>query len=377
MKWEQVELGDTATFVNGFPFRPTDWSTTGKEIIRIQNLTKSNGLEANRYDGTIHERYLVKKGDLLISWSGTLGIYEWNGDEAWLNQHIFKVVFDKAEVNKKYFKFLIQSKLHELEQQVHGATMKHITKGKFDALQVPLPPLRIQEQIADTLDKADALRRKDQELLQKYDELAQAFFYDMFGDPVRNEKGWEVKTLNEVCNKVTDGTHDTPERLTSGVPFITGKHIKPGFIDYLNCDFVDEQTHAEIYRRCNPEKGDVLYTNIGVNFGTAALNSVDYEFSMKNVALLKPDANIIVGEYLQFLLNDNRFKSRILSELGVGGAQQFLSLKQIRGLKVLVPDLDLQERFSLLITNLANVRSRVDTLKTVELFKNISSINFS
>lgn len=195
--WEQVPLGDTATFVNGYPFKPSEWTDSGREIIRIQNLTKSGG-DSNRFNGNIPERYRVRKGDLLISWSATLGIYEWAGEDAWLNQHIFKVVFDKKKIHKNYFKHMISAKLHELERQVHGATMKHITKGKFDSTLVPLPPLHIQQQIADTLDKADALRCKDQILLQKYDDLAQAIFYEMFGDPVKNEQGWEVIELNDL-----------------------------------------------------------------------------------------------------------------------------------------------------------------------------------
>jgi len=122
MKWDQIKLGDAATFINGYPFKPTDWTENGREIIRIQNLTKSTDIKANRFDGKIAERYLVKKGNLLISWSGTLGVYEWDGEDAWLNQHIFKVVLDKKEINKKYFKYLIQSKISELERQVHGAS---------------------------------------------------------------------------------------------------------------------------------------------------------------------------------------------------------------------------------------------------------------
>jgi len=351
MSWDIVKLGDIATFVNGYPFKPTDWSNSGKEIIRIQNLTKSSG-ESNFFEGTIPEKYKVTKGDVLISWSATLDIFKWDGDDAWLNQHIFKVVFDKREIDKRFFNFLIQHVLDDLKKQVHGATMKHITKGKFDNTPVPLPPLSTQKRIAEILDTADALRRKDQELLRKYDELAQAIFIDMFGDPVRNEKGWEVKKLGDICTKITDGTHDTPERLTSGVKFITGKHIRPYTIDYKNSDYVTEEIHKEIYRRCNPEIGDILYTNIGVNYATAAMNTVEYEFSMKNVALLKYNRKIITGRFLEYLLNNEFFKDKLKKLTGIGGAQQFLSLAQIKDINILVPSKSLQNKFDIIIDGL-------------------------
>src|SRR5699024_125595 len=114
---------------------------------------------------------------------------------------------------------------------------------------------------------------------------------------------WDELKMVEICSKVTDGTHDTPERLANGIKFITGKHIRPYKIDYNNSDYVTNQVHQEIYKRCNPEKNDVLYTNIGVNLGTAALNTVDYEFSMKNVALLKPIKSKVIGRYLEYFLN--------------------------------------------------------------------------
>ena len=102
MKWSNIRLGDVATFVNGYPFKPTEWEEKGLDIIRIQNLTRS-GSECNYYSGVLPDKYKVVKGDILISWSATLDIFVWDGREAWLNQHIFKVVFDKIEIDRNYF----------------------------------------------------------------------------------------------------------------------------------------------------------------------------------------------------------------------------------------------------------------------------------
>src|SRR5690606_35316717 len=103
MIWKNLKLGDSATFVNGYAFKPTQWSDNGSEIIRIANITGSN-TKVNYFEGEIHEKYKVSKGDILISWSATLGIFEWDKEPGWLNQHIFKVVFDKEKFDKRFFK---------------------------------------------------------------------------------------------------------------------------------------------------------------------------------------------------------------------------------------------------------------------------------
>jgi type I restriction enzyme S subunit len=247
-----------------------------------------------------------------------------------------------------YLKYTLNSTdiRNTIARQKTGTTRERITRKKLGDLQIPLPPLETQQKIASILDAADTLRQKDKALVAKYDELTQSLFLDMFGDPVSNPKGWEKNDLKEVCTKITDGTHDTPKRLLSGIKFITGKHIRPFEIDYLNSDYVTEEVHKEIYRRCNPEFGDILYTNIGVNFATAAMNTVDYEFSMKNVALIKYKRDVLNGRFLESILNDEFFKDRLKMAFGIGGAQQFLSLSNIKSIKVLCPPLALQNQFA-------------------------------
>lgn len=145
----------------------------------------------------------------------------------------------------------------------------------------------------------------------------------------------KTQLLSDVCTKITDGTHDTPIPLDNGVPYITALHVKDGYIDFDNCYYVDDTTHKIIYKRCNPEKGDVLLVNIGAGTATAALVKVEYEFSMKNVALLKPDRSQVVGEYLELYLLAQ--KERLFHQLTSGGAQIFFSLKQIGNLRIVLP----------------------------------------
>ena len=101
MNIKYLKLGEIATYINGYAFKPEDWDNKGRPIIRIQNLTNSSN-EINYFSRDIDEKYIVNKGDILISWSASIGIYEWTKEAAVLNQYIFKVVFNKVDINKKY-----------------------------------------------------------------------------------------------------------------------------------------------------------------------------------------------------------------------------------------------------------------------------------
>lgn len=113
------------------------------------------------------------------------------------------------------------------------------------------------------------------------------------------EREWTQKQLLEVSTKITDGTHDTPKPITEGIPYLTAIHIKDGSIDYENCYFLPKEIHGAIYKRCNPEKDDLLIVNIGAGTANCAINTVDYEFSLKNVALVKPNKTAIDPNYLE------------------------------------------------------------------------------
>ncbi|COE91147.1 type I restriction-modification system%2C S subunit [Streptococcus pneumoniae] len=194
---KKVKLGQVATFINGYAFKPQDWSSEGKEIIRIQNLTKtSKGI--NYYSGTIDKKYIVEAGDILISWSGTLGVFQWCGRSAVLNQHIFKVVFDKIDIDKSYFKYVVEKGLQDAVKHTQGSTMKHLTKKYFDNIMVSYTNLREQQRIASELDLLSKLILRRQEQLEELNLLVKSRFNEMFGDVILNEKEWKVSKWNEI-----------------------------------------------------------------------------------------------------------------------------------------------------------------------------------
>ncbi len=159
---------------------------------------------------------------------------------------------------------------------------------------------------------------------------------------------WENEVVGNISNKVTDGTHDTPKPSSTGVPYITAIHVKDGVIDFDRCYYLPIEEHKKIYSRCNPEKNDILMVNIGAGTATTALINIDYEFSLKNVALIKPNK---LKSSSKFLAQSLRYKSeRLHHQLTSGGAQPFLSLKEIKRIKLNLPAKPEQTKIAAFLT---------------------------
>ncbi|MER8482504.1 restriction endonuclease subunit S [Mesorhizobium sp. M1322] len=157
-------------------------------------------------------------------------------------------------------------------------------------------------------------------------------------------EGWRTANARQICSKVTDGTHDTPIPVDSGVPYITAIHVKDGRIRFDDCLFLTEDDHREIYRRCNPQFGDLVVVNIGAGIGQCAAVNVTFEFSMKNVALLKPNPEQIdPGFFFQAFRSE---ESRIGHEARSGGAQPFISLRHLGQLRFLIPTMAEQKKIA-------------------------------
>lgn len=153
--WRASQVKYLGRYINGYAFKPEDWSHEGKPILRIQNLSNPNA-SLNRYQGVLPEAYIVRNGDILISWSASLGVFQWTGEDAWLNQHIFKVDIHKSLVRPDYFRWLASWFIYEMAHKAHGSTMQHLTWDAFGSFPVLLPSLEEQRKIANYLDSETA-----------------------------------------------------------------------------------------------------------------------------------------------------------------------------------------------------------------------------
>ena len=150
--WEISKVKYIGKYINGYAFKPSDWTSQGKPIIRIQDLTGTNSGEMNYYDGEIKPIYNITKGDILISWAATLSAYIWDSEDAWLNQHIFKAI-PYSTIDKNFFYHLMRiSMFYMNNDNKHGIMMEHVTASVFDNFNIALPPLVEQKAIAAWLD---------------------------------------------------------------------------------------------------------------------------------------------------------------------------------------------------------------------------------
>lgn len=335
-----ARLGDIATYINGCAFKPSDWSEDGLEIIRIQNLT-GNAYEVNRYNGDYNPKYEINNGDVLISWSASLGVYIWQRGKALLNQHIFKVVFDKVEVDKHYFVHQVSMLLAKYASIAHGSTMKHLTKPVFDNLPFDLPPLPEQQYIAAVLDKISSVIEMRRRQLEKFDELVKSRFVEMF----ENDSKYDQKSVREICSIITDGTHQPPIFVSDGIPFLFVSNVVTNAITYNTDKYISQETYDNLIKRTPIEVGDVLLSTVG-SYGHPAVVRDERKFLFqRHIAYLKPKHNLINSDYLHASILSDKVQRQIEQKVK-GIAQKTLNLSEIKDLRLTIPPLHLQQKFA-------------------------------
>lgn len=372
---EYKRLGDIATYINGYAFKPEQWSNKGKPIIRIQNLNNKDA-EYNYFDGEIDEKYLIKKGDVLISWSASIGIYEWDLEDAYLNQHIFKVVFEKEEIDKKYFKFMVDIALNKAVKYMHGSTMKHITKKYFDNILVPVPSLDKQKKIAEVLDKAQFLIDKKKEQIGLLDELVKSRFVEMFGDINKNNKIWDVKILSELIDVIGGYAFKSTEFVGKGIPVLKIGNINAGYFKNTNLMFWNEEEKLERYLI---RPGDLVISLTGTvgkdDYGNVCIMGKDYDkyyLNQRNAKLDIRDENILSKLYLTYALKVPEIKKR-LTGISRGVRQANISNKDIQNLELPIPPIELQNEFAEFVTKTDSIRSKMEASLS-ELEDNFNSL---
>jgi type I restriction enzyme S subunit len=381
-------------FLNDIIEKPItgEWGDEGNsvKVLRTTNFTNEGRLDFSKVvlrdieKKKVDSKRLIK-GDIIIEKSG--------GSPT---QPVGRVVYFEAEGT--YLTNNFTAVLRPIKEQVYPKYLHYIlfTNHKFgftsayqnkttgiinlqlskyvDGLQIPLPPLSVQQKIAAILDAADELRQKDKALVAKYDELTQALFLDMFGDPVSNPKGWEIMYLEDVSDEIVDCPHSTPpyiDKITE-FPCIRTTELKNGNIDWSKMKYLDENSYLNRVKRLVPEAGDIVYGREGT-FGEAAIIPPNCKMSLgQRVMLFRPNKEIVTSTFLHSIVRSKSVYNQAL-KVNIGATVGHVNVKDVKKFRLIVPSLVLQNQFGEGVKAIEEQKSiaQKSALKSEELFNSL------
>lgn len=366
--WKWVRLGSIAEIVRGGSPRPIKSFLTAEDN-GVNWIKIGDGERYGKYISSTAQKIIpagmsksrfVHSGTLLLSNSMSFGrpyILKIDGciHDGWL------AIFDYEDVfNQNYLYYLLCSPLlyNQFVSKAAGAVVQNLNKDKVKASLVPLPPLSEQERIVARIEslfaKLDAAKEKVQSVLDAHEARKAALLHDAFAGKLtakwRTEHGvasnsWYTDTLKNLCEKITDGTHHSPPNSDKGdYMYVTAKNIKETGINLENITYVSSAVHEEIYKRCDVQKGDVLYIKDGATTGIATVNTLDEPFSLlSSVAVLRPHEERLLSGYLKHLLNSSEQKSKMLNNMS-GNAITRLTLSKLKATSIRVCSLSEQRQ---------------------------------
>ncbi len=286
------------------------------------------------------------KGTVILSSRAPIGKVAIAGKEMYCNQG-FKNLICSDKVLPEYLYWFLRGNTAYLNSLGRGATFKEISKGIVAEIEINLPDKKEQQLSVDTLKKVwDVIVVRRQEL-EQLDLLIKARFVEMFGSIYDNKFGYNVRTLQDVCEPIKDGTHQTPTYIDdsiNGFKFLSSKDVTTGKIDWNHLKYIPEELHNKLYKRISPRKGDILLAKNGTT-GVAAIVDKDEVFDIYvSLALIRP-LDIVVSEYLCSAINSTETKKQFDGSLkGIGVPN--LHLGEIKKTQIIVPPIELQNQFA-------------------------------
>lgn len=298
--WHERRLIDLAHYLNGYAFKPDDWSVDGTRIIRIEQLNNPEG-QYDHYCGWFPEANAIDDGDLIFSWSATLKVAIWRHGKGVLNQHLFRVV-PKNGFDKKFIFYVLDFNMDALGGGSHGSTMKHIKRGELERYTVGVPILPEQERIAEILSTVDEAIEHTEALIAKMQQVKTGLMHDLFTRgitpggqlrPTREEapelykesplgwipKSWDVEKLGQILSHHGGYLQTGPfgsqlhanEYQSEGVPVVMPQDINDGRISDLNIARISEDRAVELLRH-RMRRGDIVIARRGELSRAAAIS---------------------------------------------------------------------------------------------------------
>ena len=366
--WTYKKLGEVCKIQYGFAFDSSCFCEDNKypQLIRIRDVVR--GYSETYYNGTIPEEYYVNQGEYLIGMDGEFNIAPWKSEKALLNQRVCKISSSDDTTLERYIYYQMQIILKHIEDETPYVTVKHLSAKRLNSVELPIPPLSEQQSIVAELDKINELISLKKAQLKDLDALAQSIFYDMFGDPIENEKGWEVKKLKDIVTddcSISYGIVQPGDGVDNGVPVVRPVDMTHTFVKRSGL----KQTTKEIsdsYKRTILKGNEILMCVRGTT-GLVALATEDIK-----------DCNVTRG-VTPIECNADNSRLYIYHLLLTAGIQQYIAnytkgiaLKQInmqdvREIPLIIPPLSLQQEFAKRIELIELQKAQIcSTIKDLE-----------
>ena len=280
--------------------------------------------------------------------------------------HVLRPDTDKITREWLYYLTTWKTFRKEAERNMTGsAGQKRVPKTFLENYVVNLPDIDTQKSENKILRKVDDLISLCKQQLAKLDELVKARFVEMFGDISNSRK----VPMQDVCKIITDGTHQPPKFVLSGIPFLFVSNIVTNEIHYDAEKFISEETYNELIKRTPIEVGDVLLSTVG-SYGHPAVVKENKPFCFqRHIAYLKPNNSEVNSEYLRCAILSTDLQRQI-DESVKGIAQKTLNLSEIRKLRLPLPSLSLQNQFAAFVERIDRQKQTVQqSLEKLELMK--------
>ncbi len=273
--WVTAKLKDVAKVVTGKTPQTSNSEYYGGDIPFVSPADLNEGIlsETKTYltSSGADQVYRVPKNTVLVSCIGSLGKLAITAKEVCFNQQINGLIFDEQKIFPKYGFYFAQTIKPQLEKASSSTTLPIVNKSRFSDLEIKYPPLSEQRRIASILDQADELRQKRQQAIEKLDQLLQATFIDMFGDPEQNPKKWNKVILGDICDakdRVNYGVVQPGNDFEGGIPLIRVGDIDGGILSFTSIKTIDPEIEKD-YSRSRLKGNEILVSCVG-SIGTIA-----------------------------------------------------------------------------------------------------------
>lgn len=336
---EKVRLGDIASFSKGKQINVSNLISNGKYDFLNGGINPSG--KWNDFN--------VNENSIAISEGGnSCGYVNFMKNKFWCGAHCY-YLYD-VKLNIKYLYYNLKANEKKIQKLRSGACMPNIKKKDLYDFEIwYLSDKSEQEKIVKQLDKVQEIIDLRKKQIEELDNLIKVQFVDMFED----ENNWNEVTLNDIAIKITDGEHGTVPRVDNGKLYLMARNITTSnTIDLSEVSYIPEENHRKIYKRCNPEKNDLLLVCVGATVGKVALVPEMEEFSIaRSVALIKPNKKVISSLYLLSLMNSDYMQSQIKNCVHAA-AQAGLYTNMIKELKFKLPPIELQNKFAVFVNQI-------------------------